>query len=449
MTVALRPQPGAAREYNFPEFKKRQFSNGLNLIVAPIHQLPIVTMFAVTDAGAGEEPKGKEGVALLTARALSEGARSIDGEAFTEQLERLGTSLDADADWDATTVSMTVLTEKLDDAFARFVDVLTAADFPAPAIDRLKGERLAEILQVESEPREYANEMFARFAYAKGSRFGVPAGGTRESVSSLTRQDVLDFYASRYRPGGTTLIMVGDVTVEKAASLVEQALSDWSGSVSQTATADDAPSSTTRSVQIVERNDAPQSEVRVGHVGVPRHHPDYFKITVMNAILGGLFGSRVNLNLREVHGYTYGARSMFDWRRAAGPFVISTAVASDVTGPAVKETLYEVNRMCAEPVSEQELSLATNYLDGVFPIRYETTDAVAHALATLVIYNLPDDWYDTYRSNIRAVTAEDVLNAASQHIHPDQLQIVVVGDKNVIQQPLEALDVGPIVVHNE
>jgi zinc protease len=197
---------------------------------------------------------------------------------------------------------------------------------------------------------------------------------------------------------------------------------------------------------IVAKADAPQSELRVGHVGLPRAHPDFYNVVVMNALLGGLFSSRINLNLREVHAYTYGAHSEFDWRRGSGPFVVSTAVKSDVTGAAAREILHEIERMRAEPPSADELSLATSYLDGVFPIRYETTAAIAAALASLVLYGLPADYYDTYRDRIRGVTREDVHEAARAHLQPGALQLVVVGDPGVVREPLRALALGRVEV---
>jgi zinc protease len=201
-------------------------------------------------------------------------------------------------------------------------------------------------------------------------------------------------------------------------------------------------------VHLVAKADAPQSELRVGHVGVPRTTPDYFAIVVMNAILGGLFNSRVNMNLREEHAYTYGAGSGFDWRLGAGPFDVSSAVQSAVTVPALTEILKEIDRMRETPVLDSELSLATSYLDGVFPIRYETTAAIATALANLTIYGLPEDYFDTYRERIRSVTAEQVQAAAQQYLKPDELQLVVVGDPGAVREGLEALGAGPVTVYD-
>jgi zinc protease len=183
-------------------------------------------------------------------------------------------------------------------------------------------------------------------------------------------------------------------------------------------------------------------------VGLSRLDPDFFPTLVMNAILGGLFGSRINLNLREVHGYTYGASSYYDWRRGAGPFVVSTAVQSNVTAAALREILLEIDRMRAEPVSDAELSLAKDYLEGVFPIRYETTAAIASALANRVIYGLPQDYYDTYRENIQRVSCNHVIEAARSHLHPEQLQAVIVGDAHLLGTALADLEFGPIHVHD-
>ncbi len=199
-------------------------------------------------------------------------------------------------------------------------------------------------------------------------------------------------------------------------------------------------------MEIVAKRDAAQSELRIGHIGVPRTHPDYFNIVVMNAVLGGLFSSRINLNLREAHGYTYGASSYFDWRRQSGPFVISTAVQSEVTADAISETLKEIDSMRASEISHDELTLATSYLEGVFPIRYETTAAIASALASMVTFDLPENYFDTYRSNISSVTTHDVLETARRHVRPEELQIVVVGNPDVIREPIEALNFGALSV---
>ena len=414
------------------------------VIVVPVRKLPVVTVSLVTDAGAVAEPPGQEGVARLTARALLEGTRSRPGDALTESLERLGASLDADAEWDSGALTTTVLTDRLSDAMALVAEVMLEPAFPDRELERLKAERLAEILQRRAEPRGLADDMFARFLYSSDSRYALPDGGSAASVSAIGRNTVAAFHADRYRAGSTTAIIVGDVSIDDALRVMQSRFGAWPAHRAAVVDADDKPERRTRAVHLVEKADAPQSELRIGHVGIPRTHPDYFAALVMNMLLGGLFSSRINLNLREAHGYTYGASSFFDWRRQAGPFVVASAVRSDVTAAAAKEVLTEIDRMRAEKVTTEELSLATSYLEGVFPIRYETTAAIARALTAMVVYGLPPDYFDTYRDRVRAVSAPDVLRAAREFLHPEELQLVAVGDPAVVREPLDAMDLGPL-----
>jgi zinc protease len=416
--------------------------------VAPVSKLPIATVVALVDAGAAADPLGQEGVALLSARALAEGTEQSDGAELATRFERLGTALDASADWDSATLRITVTADRLPPALALLAEVLRAPSFPEREVERLRQERLAELLQQRAEPRGLADDMFGKFVYAPESRYALPDGGLESTVDALSHGAVRAFYGERYSPSSTTVIVVGDITVDNARQMVTDAFSSWAGGDVRHVTVSDQPATTTRLVHVVGKADAPQSELRVGHVGVPRLHPDYFSIVVMNAILGGLFSSRINLNLREAHAYTYGAFSSFDWRKAAGPFSVETAVRSDVTDAAVREILFEIDKLREGGVTDSELTLATSYLDGVFPIRFESTTAIATALASLVSYGLPDDYYDTYRSQVRSVTADDVLAAAGAHLRPDQLQIVAVGDPTIIRAPLEALDAGPVLTYD-
>ena len=447
-TAPARPLPGPSREYRFPAFERLTLPNGLSVVVAPVAKLPIVTTLALVDAGAVADPVGQEGVALITARALAEGTDRSDGAALAERFERLGAAMDTSADWDTASARMTVMASRLPEAMSLLAEVLRTPAFPEREVERIRQERLAELLQQRAEPRGLADDMFGRFAYAGDSRYAVPDGGTEATVGTLTRDAVHAFYRSRYAPGATTLIIVGDVTIDSARAIVSEAFESWSGPAVAPAQPSDQPSRVTPAVHLVAKADAPQSELRVGHVGVPRLHPDYFAIVVMNAILGGLFSSRINLNLREANAFTYGAFSSFDWRRGAGPFIVSTAVRSDVTDAALREIVVEIERMRAAEVTEAELSLATSYLDGVFPIRFESTTSIASALASLVAYGLPDDYFDRYRTNIRSITAADVLRVARAHVRPEQLQVVAVGDAEAIREPVARLDIGPVQVYD-
>lgn len=418
------------------------------MVTAPVSKLPLVTVLVIVDAGSTNEPSGKEGVAALTATALVEGTKRYDGAELTEKFEQLGTSIESEADWDSAFIKITILSSKLAEATNLLGEAISNPVFPEREVERLKSERLAEILQLETEPRGLADEKFSEFLYVDESRYSKPDEGTAESVSALTREDVEQFYRENYKSGATTVIIAGDISPDTARTLVTAAFQEWPEGSPRKQSPSAMPRTNRKSVRIVNKPEAPQSELRVGHVGLPRKHPDFFPTLVMNAVLGGLFGSRINLNLREVHGYTYGASSFYDWRRGPGPFVVSTAVQSEVTAPALREIGLEIDRIRAERISEEELSLARDYLEGVFPIRYETTAAIASALATLVIYELPFDYYDSYRKNIHNVSADAVLEAARLHLHPHELQTVVVGDAEVVRDSLASLDLGELTVHS-
>ena len=447
MVAALRPKPGPPRTYHFPDFHDEVLANGIRLVTASVAKLPVVTVLVIVDAGSTHDPAGKEGVAALTAGALLEGGEELDGAAIAERFEQLGTSVESGADWDSAFVKITTLSEQLEEAALLLGRTVSSPAFPDREVERLRAERLAEILQLETEPRGLADEKFAEFLYAAESRYSKPDEGDSESVTGLSRQDIVDFYNARYRTGSTTVVVAGDISQSDAHTLVSKAFEQWPPGTPSGQSLVAAARTSRKRVHIVDKADAPQSELRVGHVGLPRNHPSFFATLVMNAVLGGLFGSRINLNLREVHGYTYGASSYFDWRRGPGPFVVSTAVQSEVTAPALREIFLEIDRIRSEKISASELSLARDYLEGVFPIRYETTAAIASALATLVIHDLPRDYYDSYRKNIHAVSVDQVLEVARTELHPEQLQTIVVGDARLVRDPIAELDAGDIQVH--
>lgn len=446
MTVSMRPAPGPPRTFQFPGFERATLPNGLEIIVSPVRKLPVVTVLAVIDAGAASDPPEREGLAQLTAEALREGTVNRDGIQILEGFEKLGSSLEAGADWDSTVVSITLLRDKLTTGLELMTEVLTSPSFPEREVERLKAERLAERAQILAEPRGLADESFSRFLYLKGSRYSEPMAGTAASVTSITRADVAEFFTSRYTPDSVTVIVVGDISTKEAMRLISTTLGKWEGKKTLVGAASAMQTRHSRGVEIIAKDDAAQAELRLGHTGIPRSHPDYFNVVVMNALLGGLFSSRINLNLRERHGYTYGASSYFDWRREPGPFVIATAVQSEVSAAAISETLKEIEGIRTAEVPDEELSLATDYLEGVFPIRYETTSSIASALANLVVFDLPENFYDTYRENIHTVHPSDVLRAARAYISPEMLQVIVVGDPAVVKEPIEKLELGDLSV---
>jgi zinc protease len=447
--VAARPVPGPSRPYRFPSFERITLPNGLELIIAPVRRLPLVTMRFVLDVGARQESRDAAGLASLTASALAEGTERLDAAALAEEFERLGGSLSTYATWDATHVRSTVLSSRLEPALSLLSEVVRTPAFAPREVDRLKEERLAELLELKSEPRGLADERFSSFLYKPSSRLRIQEGGSERTVQKLTVHDCHEWHASQFAPSSAALVVVGDVDVDHVVSLTSDGLADWRRAPMPTPGVDDAPDREYSSVRLLDRPAAPQSELRLGHVGLRRNHPDYFDVVVMNAILGGVFNSRINMNLRERNAFTYGAFSSFEWRRDAGPFLVSTAVATPVTAQAIREVVTELDRMQSGPPTDDELTLSTSYLDGVFPIRFETTDAIAGALASLRVLRLENDFYDTYRDRVRAVTASGVMRAAQQHIHLNRMQVLAVGDRALVEPMLGELSLGPTSVIGE
>lgn len=446
MSATPRPGPSSPRAYTFPSVERATLANGLCVMVARIPRLPLVSVLALVDAGASRDAPGLEGQAALTAQALSEGTAHLDGGALMEQFELLGTGLETGSDWDDTTAQLTVTPARLERSVSLLGDVLIAPAFAPYEVERLKAERHAELQQQRMEPRGLADDSFVERVFVRGSRYAVPEGGSQTSITAIGVEHLRAFHLQHFVPGATALIFAGDVSMDIAVQLAERTMGAWRGGPASAPAGVDDATARSRGVHIVNKTGAPQTELRVGHRGLPRSHQDYFPVVVMNALLGGLFSSRINLNLRERNAFTYGARSGFAWRRGAGPFIVSTAVKSEVTGAATREIVAEIGKLRNETVSEHELSLATAYLDGVFPIRYETTSAVAEAIAHAHVYGLGEDYHTRYRERVRAVTASDVRRAAETYLHPDELLIVAVGDAATIRDPLERLELGPLSI---
>jgi len=441
------PAPGPIRPMTFPAIERRRLDNGLAILAARHGDLPLVTAELVVDAGAAGDPARKAGLAHLTANALETGTRSRSADEIAWELESLGVELDAEATWDATTVRITVPSERLEAAFALFADLVRHPAFPEAEVERLRDEQLATILQRRKEPRALANDMAARFIFAPDVPYARPLIGTTASVEGLGRDDVEAFHRTHFLPNASSILFVGDIDADAAAGLADRHFGDWPAGQPTTPEFEVVPGVETSTIFVVHRPGAVQSEIRIGDVGVSRHHEDYFPLLVMNTILGGAFTSRLNMSLRERHGFTYGAHSSFAFRRRPGPFVVQAAVATEVTARAVEEALKEMAALRADGATEQEVAAARDYLRGILPLQLQTTDQLASRLADLVIFDLPDDYFQHYREEIARVEPADVHRVARDHLRLDRLAIVVVGDADRVAPALESLGVGGVRVH--
>jgi len=432
------PPPAEPRPYHFPHVTRATLPNGLRVLVAENHNAPLVSMRALIRSGADHDTAHTAGLASLTADLLDEGAGDRDAIQLAEDVGTLGGALVTGADWDASYIALDVLERTSEEALAIFGDVAVRPMLPEDGLERVRAERLNEILQQRNEPGAIAAKRFSNLLYGRGA-YGNSVIGSAETVSNMTIDDVRSFYAQHYIPNNSAVVVSGDVEPARAIELVTRALGDWQrGPEPPRPTPAPKPIDASR-IYVVDRPQAVQSEIRVGHLGVSRSCEDYFALSVMNSILGGIFNSRLNLNLRERHGYTYGVRSQFAFRRNAGPFVVAAPVRNEVTRESVTEMLGELRRIREGDIEDRELDETKSYLIGVFPASVQTASDVASRLVDMELYGLNEDYFDRYRENIAAVSKEDVERVAKKYLDPDRVLIVVVGNAAQIREPLGGL----------
>jgi len=432
------PQPGPPRPYHFPHVTRATLANGLRVLVAQNHNAPLVSMRALVRSGSDHDVPEVAGLASLTADLLDEGAGSRDGIRLTEDIGLLGGTLGTGADWDASYISLDILARYAHEAVDMFSDIISRATLPAEALERVRTERITDLLQQRDEPSAIAAKRFSGLLFGKGP-YGIPMVGTAESIANITLDDVRRFYTQHYVPNNTSVVVSGDVDPAEAIKLVEDALGKWERGSEPPRPSIAAQTLDANRIYLIDRPTAVQSEIRIGHAGVSRASADYFPLSVMNALLGGIFNSRINLNLRERHGYTYGARSVFAFRRNAGPFVVAAPVRNEVTTESVQEVLAELRRIRTGDVEDRELNDTKSYLMGVFPATVQSASDIAGRLLDIELYGLPEDYFEHYRESIGAVSKDDAESVAKKYIDPDRALIVIVGNAKQVREPLGTL----------
>jgi len=440
------PAPAPLRSFDFPPVTRERLSNGLPLDIATLPRLPLVTAMLVLRAGEDRLGEAQGGLAVLTGDALEGGTEELDGLAFAEALESIGADLSVSTGWDVTTVGLSCLADRLEEGLRLLAAVVRAPAFPEEEVARTQAAQLARIHQLQMDPGGLAGFWTSRTLYAAGEPYARSSLGSAASVESFNRDAVRGF-ADRYlRPAGGALILSGDVDPAEVQAMAEEVLGDWTGGPGIADPPSGRAASEAPRVIVVNRPGAVQSELRIGHPGAPRDIPDRAALTVGSAVLGGTFSSRLNLNLREKHGFTYGVRARWSWRRGPGPFSISTAVDTGVTADAVREALAETRGIVQSGPTQEEVEQVRDFLAGVFPLQFESTSQVASRIGTQRVFGLPEDEWDSYRDRIRAVEAGSAHDALRRYIHPDRFQVVVVGDAEAVAPQLEALDIGPVEV---
>ncbi len=441
------PKPGPAVTAHLPVPEMFKLSNGLKVYVVKETALPILSASIVSRAGSENNPEDKAGLATLTAATMGEATKTLDVKALAAAQEAIGTRVGVGASMDGATVSMSVLTNHTHKGMTLLADVVEHPAFSAEDLDRLRKQRLLGIQQEGDSVQAMMNRVGPLLVYGD-TPYGRSATGTLESVKSITRDDVTNFYGSHFGPADSALVLVGDVTNVEAKALAEKYFGTWSGKAAEAVTLPAAPQMGPTHVVIVDKPGAPQTALAAFGTGVAANNPDLQKLQVANYTLGGSFASRINMNLREVHGYTYGASSGYRTYRAGGMFLAAGLVRTNVTGPAATELMTELKKFPGTPPTEAELKESKDASVQSLPGLFETTGAIAGSMSSIFLYNRPLDYYATLPAKYRAVTADDVAKVAGEYVHPDNVVIVAVGDRKVIEPQLKDAKLGPVEVRD-
>jgi zinc protease len=438
------PCPGALRPYQFPAFRRHRCSNGLTVYVARFGGLPLVSLDLVVPAGGQHDPADRPGLATLTAALLDEGTTRRSALEIAASVERLGGSIGTGADWDSGFVSTGLQSRHGSAGLELIAEVVTSPVFPEREIERLRRQRLAEILRRSQDPSVLADDQFIASLY-HGTVYASSLLGTEASVAAISAEDVTAFYRRHYSLAPSSLIAVGDLDPDALIAEVEDLLGGQPVAAPPPPSPRiEPPRPTGRRIHIVDRPGAAQTELRIGQVGVSRQHPDFTALSVLNLLIGGKFTSRINLNLRERHGYTYGVSSRFVGRLGPGPFLLGTAVATESTGAAVRESLGELEGLCQEAAEPPEIEEAIHYTIGVFPYNAQTIGELAKRIETLAVYGFPDDHYNTYQARLEQLTPERILEVAQRHLDPRRMDVVAVGPAAELAPQLR--DLGEVEV---
>ena len=433
-----RPVSGPAPKIQLPRFERLPLGNELTLLAVRHDDLPEVSVRLVIPSGAADDHRDRAGTALLTARALTEGTEERSAHEVAQALDFIGARLNVEVTHDGTILSLAFLSRVFDEAIELLAEIVSRPAFEESEVDRLKDKRLDEIVSGRDEPRIVANLNLAGAIFGDHP-YGLSAGGVEETVKTLSGADLREFHDRYYRPAAATLVLVGDLPgSEELAKRLESVFSGWNGDAPAHTSLPDPDPIAARRIWAVDWS-GPQSELRIGGVGIARLDPVYPAVKVMNSIVGGLFSSRLNMNLREDKGWTYGASSRFEGRKQRGPFRAATAVDAQHTAAAVREMLSEIESMHTTPPTREELELARNALTLSMPRLFETVNQVAARVGDQVIYGLPEDYWERYSDLVRDVSAAEVHDAAVRYLDSDRLAVVVVGPVAELKEELAEL----------
>lgn len=442
------PVPVDDRPFHFPRIVKRLLPNGLELRAVTHRSVPVAAIVLLVPGGSSVDPPGAHGLVSITAGLLDEGSRGQSALDIADRVARIGGDLDLDVGMDAVIVGLTTIDRFLEPGLALVHEIVTEPNLANDDFNRIRNLRLERLRQMKDHAGAMADRAFARVLYG-AHPYGHLSLGSEAALNALTIENTRTLHAAMFTPAGATLIVVGDRPEEELLDAAAAVFEAWRPAASPIAIDRDAalappPAMPEVRLAVVSRPAAAQSELRIGHACAPRSTPDYPVLLILNSILGGDFVSRLNLNLREQKGFTYGVRTGFSLRRGIGPFVMQTSVGTDVTGAALEEAWREIRDIATtRPATDQEVAQAFASLSKGYPRGFETAGQVARSVAQLALHGLPDSYFEQFVPKLSQVTAADVTRAAQTHLEPEKMTTVIVGDLDKIAGSLPALGLGP------
>jgi zinc protease len=437
------PASGPTPTLKLPTPAVAKLANGFTLMLVEEHTLPIVSANLVTNTGSEQNPADRQGLASFTASMMQEGTAKRSSLKIAEDLDEIGASLQSGSVSDNSTISLRTLKKSLDPAFDIMADLALHPAFDPAELERSRKRRIVQLSQQRENAVQLSNLIFNRMLYGDVHPYGTPDLGTAASLAAISRDDLVNFWKKSYVPGNSALLVSGDITMVELKAIGEKYFGDWTGKGTGFQLAA-APEAAERRIVIVDKPGAPQTSLYVGQIGLKRSSPDYPAATVLNTAFGGIFSSRINMNLREKHGYTYGARSQFTFRRNAGPFAVSSSVRTDVTAPAVREIFNELEGMRDKPLTDEEVKFSKDYIVNSMAALFETSQGVVNTMGQIFVYHLPNNYYQFYPTQIKAVTATTVQTLATKLLKPESMVVVAVGDRAKIEPELKKLDLGAV-----
>jgi predicted Zn-dependent peptidase len=441
------PELGAPSSLKLPPVQHFTLSNGLPVVLMEKHDLPIVQVELLVRAGSAMDPAEKSGLANMTSAMMEEGAGKRSSLEFADAADFLGASISPFSSQHTSGVSLHTPLSKLDSALALFADMALRPTFPAEELERQRKERLTTLIEWHDQPSAIGSVMFSKSLYGDAHPYGRPRIGNENTLRAFRRDDLKQFHSTYYKPNNAILIVVGDVIPSKILEKLESFFGSWKAGDVPTPTWPGIEQVKGRKIFLVDKPGAAQSDIRIGRIGAERTTNDYYALLVLNTIFGGSFTSRLNQNLREEHQYTYGAGSFFDFRPMAGPFGASAAVQTDVTDKALFEFIKELNNIM-QPVTDEELARAKNYVALGYPASFQSVAGITGELAELAVYHLSDTYFNEYTQHIFAVTKEDLNRVTKKYLDPENINIIIVGDRQKIEKGVSAQNVAPIQFMN-